>query len=50
VPNPEKKLLSGMYANVQLMLSEAPNTMVIPEKAIQEEQEGSVVFVVNKKI
>ncbi|MFH1653321.1 MAG: efflux RND transporter periplasmic adaptor subunit [Pseudomonadota bacterium] len=48
IPNPDKTLLPGIYMNAKLLLEEVPNTLLIPEQAIGEEQGGSYVLVVGK--
>lgn len=46
VPNPEKTLLPGTYVQVRLFLAQFPNTPLIPEQAVAEDQGGSYVYVV----
>lgn len=48
VPNPEKTLLPGMFVEVTLFLTEVPDTLLIPEIAILEDQSGTYVYVVDK--
>lgn len=52
VPNPEKTLLPGVYVQARLFLCEVPNTPLIPEQAIAEDQGGPYVYVVgpDKKV
>ena len=47
-PNPEKILLPGQYVKVYLYLSDLPNSLLIPEYAIAEDQAGQYVMTVNK--
>ena len=44
--NNDRRLWPGQYVNVALVLSEQPNTIVVPTQAIQTGQQGSYVFVV----
>jgi len=46
VPNPDKVLLPGIYVNVDLYLTDVPDTILVPEKAVGEDQEGTYVYVV----
>lgn len=48
IPNPDKTLLPGQYAKVQLLLKEQPNTIVVPQKAVGEQQGDTYVYVVSK--
>jgi len=48
IPNPEKKLLPGIYVQARLFLCEVPDTPLITEKAISEDQSGMYVYVVGK--
>jgi RND family efflux transporter MFP subunit len=47
VPNPGKKFLPGMSANVTAVLSEKPNAITIPTEAVFANGGQSFVFVVN---
>ncbi|HPQ82050.1 MAG TPA: efflux RND transporter periplasmic adaptor subunit, partial [bacterium] len=49
IPNPEKKLLPGIYVNAKLIVAQAPNTILVPQTAIAETQQGFVAYVVNAK-
>ncbi|MEE9215249.1 MAG: efflux RND transporter periplasmic adaptor subunit [Thermodesulfobacteriota bacterium] len=49
IPNSEKALLPGQYAQIRLFIKEQPNSLLVPEKAINEGQGGMYVFVVNDK-
>jgi multidrug efflux system membrane fusion protein len=44
--NADNRLLSGMFVNVVLQLSEQPNAKVVPTQAITEGQNGTFVYVV----
>ncbi len=46
-PNPEKRLWPGQFVNVILTLTEHPNSIVVPSRAVQTGQSGEYVFVVN---
>jgi membrane fusion protein (multidrug efflux system) len=46
VPNPGRKLLPGMSANVSAVLSERPNAITIPNEAVFANGNQSFVFVV----
>ena len=48
VPNPGKTLLPGQYARVRLLLGNKPDALLIPERAIQQDQGGASVFVVSQ--
>jgi RND family efflux transporter MFP subunit len=48
IPNPDKILLPGVYVNLTLELGEAANTLVVPEKAISEDQAGEYVIIIGK--
>jgi RND family efflux transporter MFP subunit len=45
-PNPERLLRPGMYARVRAKLQDRPNTVLVPQVAIQEVQGVKTVFVV----
>lgn len=46
VPNPGKKFLPGMSANISAVLSERPNAVTIPSEAVFANGDQSFVFVV----
>jgi len=46
MPNPDKTLLPGMYMNVRLHLKDRPDTLLAPEKAIEEDQGGQYVMAI----
>lgn len=48
IPNSAKTLLPGQYAKVKLLLKERPNTIVVPQKAVGEQQGDTFVYVVGK--
>lgn len=48
IPNPEKTLLPGVYVQAHLFLCDVPDTPLISEKAIAEDQTGMYVYVVGK--
>jgi len=48
MPNPDKIILPGVYVTVRLKLAEIPNALIIPQKAIQEDQGGPYVMLVGK--
>jgi membrane fusion protein, multidrug efflux system len=45
-PNPERLLRAGMYAQVRVRTEDRPNTVLIPQDAVQEVQGTQTVFVV----
>lgn len=47
VPNPERVLVGGMYAEATLMLDRRPDVLAIPLQAVNHEGEKITVFVVN---
>ena len=48
ISNPDKTLLPGVYVQADLFLCDVPDTPLVSEKAIGEDQTGSYVFVVGK--
>lgn len=48
VPNPDEKLLSGMYVKIKVPYKETANALVIPETSISTNQAGRFVYVVDK--
>jgi len=48
ISNPKKTLLPGIYVQASLFLCDVPNTPLISEKAIAEDQTGMYVYVVGK--
>ncbi|MEM7008405.1 MAG: efflux RND transporter periplasmic adaptor subunit [Thermodesulfobacteriota bacterium] len=52
VGNSAKTILPGQYVKVQLLLKEQPNTIVVPEQAVGEQQGENYVYVVgdNNKV
>jgi len=44
VPNPDRKLQPGLFANLEVQLAERPNALVIPDSAILVDQTGSFVW------
>ncbi len=46
IPNPDKTLLPGIYVQARLFLCDVPDTPLISEKAISEDQTGMYVYVV----
>ncbi len=46
ISNPKKTLLPGIYVQASLFLCDVPNTPLITEKAIAEDQAGMYVYVV----
>jgi len=47
-PNPDELILPGQFVNVTLVSSEPENQIVVPQTAIQENQTGPFVLVVDK--
>ena len=45
-PNSERLLRAGMYARVRLRTQDRPNTVLVPQAAVQEVQGARTVFVV----
>lgn len=45
-PNNERLLRAGMYAQVRAKLEDRPNTVLVPQAAVQEVQGAKTVFVV----
>ena len=46
VSNTSKTVIPGQYVKVQLLLEEQPNTLVVPQQAIGEQQGDTYVYVV----
>jgi len=46
IPNPDMTLLPGIYVQARLFLCDVPDTPLISEKAISEDQTGMYVYVV----
>lgn len=46
VPNSSETILPGQYVRVQLLLKEQPDTIVVPQKALGDQQGQSFVYVV----
>ena len=44
IPNPEHIILPGQYTKVRLFVTEQPNAILIPQKAIKNQQGDTVVF------
>ena len=47
-PNPGNRLRPGLYAKVRVLLTERAEALLVPQRAIQEEQGGQFVFVVQE--
>ena len=45
-PNPDKQLLPGQYANLRVLVGRDVPALLVPARAVIEEQGGSSVFVV----
>ncbi len=48
VPNPEHKLLPGMYVSVRLTLGELKRAFLVPQAAVLRDAKGPYVYVVGK--
>jgi len=46
-PNPDQKILPDVYVNVSLLLNEQPDTLLVPQKAVMQGQEGPHVYIIN---
>lgn len=46
-PNPDKKLLPGQYTRIKVNFPTSTSMLLIPQAAVQEEQQGRFVLVVN---
>jgi membrane fusion protein, multidrug efflux system len=44
VPNPNRKLQPGLFANLEVQLAERENAMVVPDAALMVDQAGSFVW------
>lgn len=49
LPNPDDKILPGLYARVRLPVAQIPAALLVPQKAVGYDQVGSYVLVVNDK-
>ena len=47
-PNPDELILPGQFVNVTLVSAKPENQIVVPQTAIQENQTGPFVLVVDK--
>ena len=50
VPNPERKLKPGMFADVQIILESHPDAMVVPQYAILQKTELTITSTGNQEI
>ncbi len=48
-PNPNRILMPGMFARVQVELGEQPNAVLVPQKAVMQDPGGRFVYVVNSQ-
>lgn len=46
VPNPDKKLWAGQFANIQLILGTQADAILVPFEAVKIGQDGAYIFVV----
>jgi membrane fusion protein (multidrug efflux system) len=49
LPNPNDILRPGQFVRVRIHGATRPNAIVVPQKAVQQGEEGSFVFVVNRE-
>jgi len=49
-PNDDETLWPGQFVHATLVLGEKPDTVVVPEAAVQHGQKGAYVFVVNSEM
>lgn len=49
LPNPEGRLQPGMFVKAILSGMKRPNTLLVPQRAVQKTSDSHVVFVVNSK-
>jgi membrane fusion protein (multidrug efflux system) len=47
VPNPDHRLLPGMFVNLRLTIGQLENAYLLPQVAVQRDNQGAYVFVVN---
>jgi membrane fusion protein (multidrug efflux system) len=47
VPNPDGKLRPGMFGKVELVLSEIPDALFVPESAVMQQGSGNMIVVRN---
>lgn len=47
-PNPDFKLLPGLFARIRAPLGESPNTLLVPDSVIGRDQGGAYVLTVDK--
>jgi membrane fusion protein (multidrug efflux system) len=45
MPNPDGRLKPGMFARVQLVLAERKGVVIVPLKAVSDEEQGPQIFV-----
>lgn len=47
IPNRDGTLVPGQFVRVRLLDIERPNTILVPQRAVQQGQQGKFVFIVN---
>ena len=47
-PNPSGILRPGQFARLRVVLEDLPDALLVPQRAVQETQEGQAVFIVDK--
>ncbi|MGD9505612.1 MAG: efflux RND transporter periplasmic adaptor subunit [Syntrophobacteraceae bacterium] len=48
-PNPDHRLMAGLFARIQVPIGEQENALMVPEEAIGTDQRGDYILVVNDK-
>jgi membrane fusion protein (multidrug efflux system) len=50
VPNPDHRLVPGLFANVELEIAERENSLLVPESAVVFDREGTYVWRVREEV
>ncbi len=48
-PNPDRVIVPGLFARLRVVLEEKPNALLVPERALQTDQEGKYLLIVGPK-
>src|SRR3546814_18498859 len=48
LPNPDKRLLPGTFVSFDISLGQIPNAFLVPQTAVQRDQQGAYVLAVGE--
>src|SRR3546814_3817900 len=48
LPNPDQRLLPGTFVSFDISLGQVPNAFLVPQMAVQRDQQGAYVLVVGE--